>query len=73
MASYGEAVALQIASGSETSLNSIPPQPTEQKNEVVLATPKEIQLPEQRGSEKTRDLKCKRFLFPIPDISSNGT
>jgi len=59
MASQGEALALQVASESETSLASVPPQPTEPKQEVVLASPKEIVLPEQRGSEVTRDFKCK--------------
>ena len=59
MASHGEALALQVASESETSLASIPPQPTEPKQEVILASPKEIVLPEQRGSEATRDFKCK--------------
>ena len=59
MASHGEALALQVASESETSLASIAPQPTEPKQEVVFASPKEIALPEQRGSEATRDLKCK--------------
>ncbi|KAM0548231.1 hypothetical protein ACHAO7_006653 [Fusarium culmorum] len=57
MASHGEALALQIASSSVSSVNSLPPQSMEPKNEVVLAIPKEIELPEQRGSEKTRDLK----------------
>lgn len=59
MASNGEALALQIASSLESSVNSLPPLAMAPKNEVVLATPKEIELPEQRGSEKTRDLKCK--------------
>ena len=59
MASHGEALALQVASESETSLASIPTQPTEPKQDVVLASPKEIVLPEQRGSEATRDFKCK--------------
>ncbi|RBR07092.1 uncharacterized protein FIESC28_10838 [Fusarium coffeatum] len=60
MASHGEALALQVASESETSLASIPPQPIEPKQEVVLASPKEIVLPEQRGSESTRDFKYRQ-------------
>jgi hypothetical protein len=72
MASHGEAVALQIASSSETSIASIPPQPTEEKNEVVLASPKEIQLPEQQGSEKTRDFRCMLRPSPMIDHPSNN-
>ena len=59
MASQGEALALQVAPESERSLASIPPQPTEPKQEVVLPSPKEIVLPEQRGSEAARDFRCK--------------
>ncbi|KAI1050872.1 hypothetical protein LB507_009245 [Fusarium sp. FIESC RH6] len=57
MASHGEALALQVTSESETSLTSIPPQPAEPKHEVILAPPKEIVLPEQSGSEASRDFK----------------
>jgi hypothetical protein len=37
----------------------------EEKDKAIMISPKEIKLPEQRGTEMTRDFQCKHYPFMI--------